>query len=83
MEGIAGGVGKSWQRSGAKQKSKKEAADALDALKKKAHNPAKAAAVKPLKLEHDDTAPEFVPPQLATLVTKPPLGRGVGPRNQI
>ncbi len=71
MEGIAGGAGKSWGRGGATHKSKAEADAALGALKKKARAPA---SVKAPKLAPGHTVPEFVQPQLATLVTKPPSG---------
>ena len=71
METIAGGAGKTWGRGGATRKSKTQAEDALGALKKKARASGKG---QPPKIGWGDSTPQFITPQLATLVTKPPSG---------
>ena len=65
MEDIATGAGKVWK--GGKSVSK----PALNPAKKKTPKPAKKT---PGKKASEFSPPDFVPPQLATLVTAPPVG---------
>jgi bifunctional non-homologous end joining protein LigD len=77
MEGIAGASGKSWGRSGARQKSPAEAADAVKALKKKDRaTSTRRGNVNLPDIGKGDAAPGFIAPQLATLVSEPPRGEG-------
>ena len=76
MEAIAAGTGRSWTRAGARRKSKAEADEAVRALtkresrvKKRGKTNAPASGGLPQQIE-------FIPPELATLVTKPPSGDG-------
>ncbi|HEY6927663.1 MAG TPA: non-homologous end-joining DNA ligase [Steroidobacteraceae bacterium] len=72
MEGIAKAAGRSWGRSGSRQKSAAEAAEASKALRKKE----RAGAVRRKRKSTASAASPvaFVPPQLATLVSAPPRG---------
>jgi bifunctional non-homologous end joining protein LigD len=73
MEDIARASGKSWGKTGARNKSIAETVDAVKALKKKEH----AASAQRVKLPHvgkGDVPAGFVAPQLATLVSAPPRG---------
>lgn len=75
MQGIAKAAGKSWGRGGSREKSAAESAAALEALKRKEQ--AAATRRKPRKSPGSAVAAapvEFVPPQLATLVSAPPTG---------
>jgi bifunctional non-homologous end joining protein LigD len=72
MEGIARASGKTWGKTGARRKSAAEAADAVEALKKKAR--ASSTRLKAPDVGRGDAPAAFVAPQLATLVSAPPSG---------
>ena len=75
MEAIAGSKGKTWTRRGARQKSAVEAREAVAALKnKKAEKSKRLVTPKLATGKRGKPPPDFVPPQLATLVTSPPSG---------
>jgi len=74
MQGIAKAAGQSWGKRGARQKSSREATQAVAALKKKTR--ATRPKVNPKALPTGDTPATFITPQLATLVSAPPRGAG-------
>lgn len=72
MESIARASGKTWGKTGARKKSAAEAADAVEALRKKARVPS--TRLKTPDVGRGDAPAAFVAPQLATLVSAPPSG---------
>jgi len=76
MQGIAKADGQTWGKTGAREKSSREAVEAVKALAGKAH----ATPTRPKRRRSQTAAGTvpavFVPPQLATLVSGPPRGDG-------